>query len=1008
LERLYATSGELGSDAEAEIEKTLPDPSRLPTHEEFEQFAATREALRSQSMEPNSSYWPNGPTATDPHAIEVAADSLRSAVEALPQHERWKMAIVAAGMRGGGYRQAWEDLIGLTSAAREESRGAQPLLVKYTPGLSSLMTLEEQIQAVREILSALRSGKKVRTIRLAFRPKWRRFIESVSLGEIRPSTIEHFEALEAALSLETTRAALGNRWDSQVASKRGPTSASFGAEIEHSLGLLLPTIQALLDWEQQRWTPARSRLADLGFSWDGFEREQPVPSGEAPELTRLLEYAGQPLFDAVQPMVALLHWERLEAQHQAWIQVLEAHQRRYGALSPSALAVYRALRALSPSAYVPSIRRLSELWASRSIRDQRQALLGRLSTAAPGWAAAISRRSPPHDQPHSPRDPEEAWLWRQLEQELKTRADKSIEDLQAEIDSTKDRIRSVTTELISCRAWARQAEKTFLDQRQGLMGWLKVVKKLGRWGTVKKAALLKRQAQENLVKARSAVPIWIMPTSRVVESFRPSGDKFDVAIVDEASQCDLTALVVLYLARTVIIVGDHEQVSPAAVGEDQSFVERLVHEYLEDVPNKALYDGRLSIYDLARQSFGEMVCLVEHFRSVPEIINFSNELAYEWHIKPLRESNSSAWRPTTVAYRVESSAIVGKLNRVEAMVAASIIVSACEQPEYSNATFGAISMVGEETAFEIDRILRLRIDPVEYQKRKMRCGNPAHFQGDERHVMVIAMVDVPEDGPRSLRSDDEWKKRFNVAASRPQDQLWVVHSLDPATDLKSGDLRRRLIEHARDPKALKIAVEMAAARAESPFETAVIKRLVAAGYRVRPQFPVGHYRIDIVVEGATSRLAIECDGDRYHPLETLDDDLARQEILERLGWRFSRIRGSAFFTDPDRAMNPVFEKLDALGIERLGPQGERDEAESSELVERVIRRAAELREQWASQEEDGTALSAAPGSARPSFWRVNANRVPDQEVEAASDQIVTALRNASRPLRACEGIRPGG
>jgi hypothetical protein len=32
--------------------------------------------------------------------------------------------------------------------------------------------------------------------------------------------------------------------------------------------------------------------------------------------------------------------------------------------------------------------------------------------------------------------------------------------------------------------------------------------------------------------------------------------------------------------------------------------------------------------------------------------------------------------------------------------------------------------------------------------------------------------------------DDMFKKRFNVAASRARDQMWVVHSLDPSVDLK--------------------------------------------------------------------------------------------------------------------------------------------------------------------------------------------------------------------------------
>ena len=53
-------------------------------------------------------------------------------------------------------------------------------------------------------------------------------------------------------------------------------------------------------------------------------------------------------------------------------------------------------------------------------------------------------------------------------------------------------------------------------------------------------------------------------------------------------------------------------------------------------------------------------------------------------------------------------------------------------------------------------------------------------------------------------ADDAMRKRYNVAASRAKDQLWVVHSLDAANDLKPGDMRKRLIDYAADPHALDV------------------------------------------------------------------------------------------------------------------------------------------------------------------------------------------------------------
>ena len=132
--------------------------------------------------------------------------------------------------------------------------------------------------------------------------------------------------------------------------------------------------------------------------------------------------------------------------------------------------------------------------------------------------------------------------------------------------------------------------------------------------------------------------------------------------------------------------------------------------------------------------------------------------------------------------------------------------------------------------------------------------------------MFLSLVDSPQNGPLALRAEQLFKQRFNVAASRARDQLWIVHSLDPRHDLKQGDLRRKLIEHAEDPMAVIRAINQGERRTESRFEKEVLARLIRAGYRVRPQWKVGYYRIDLVVEGAGRRLAVECDGDRFHPL----------------------------------------------------------------------------------------------------------------------------------------------
>jgi very-short-patch-repair endonuclease len=114
-------------------------------------------------------------------------------------------------------------------------------------------------------------------------------------------------------------------------------------------------------------------------------------------------------------------------------------------------------------------------------------------------------------------------------------------------------------------------------------------------------------------------------------------------------------------------------------------------------------------------------------------------------------------------------------------------------------------------------------------------------------------------------------------------------------------------------------VDQATAEAEtafdSDFERDVFRRIAARGYRVKTQHRVGRFHIDLVIEGRRGRLAVELDGDAYHGPDRWEGDRQRQAILERLGWTFHRIRGSAFYRDPDAALSGLWDHLENLGIQ---------------------------------------------------------------------------------------------
>jgi len=62
-----------------------------------------------------------------------------------------------------------------------------------------------------------------------------------------------------------------------------------------------------------------------------------------------------------------------------------------------------------------------------------------------------------------------------------------------------------------------------------------------------------------------------MPTWRISQCLPAEIASFDLVVLDEASQSDVTALTALLRGARVLVVGDHKQVSPTAafIKEDQ-------------------------------------------------------------------------------------------------------------------------------------------------------------------------------------------------------------------------------------------------------------------------------------------------------------------------------------------------------------------------------------------------------------------------------------------------------
>jgi len=459
------------------------------------------------------------------------------------------------------------------------------------------------------------------------------------------------------------------------------------------------------------------------------------------------------------------------------------------------------------------------------------------------------------------------------------------------------------------------------DQVQSaLFGFTNAVQMHGA-GTGANAPRWRRIIQDEAQKASPAAPVWVMPEYKVVERLPKDIASFDLVILDEASQCDLTSMASLMRGRRCLIVGDEKQVSPASVGITVNRINALRAQHLADLPKADQIQQDTSIFDLARQMFpASHLMLREHFRCVEPIIRYSDRF-YHDRLIPLRVSRESErFDPPLVDMYIAGATLEGKTNPAEAQVIVDEIAAISRDPTHHWRDIAVISLLGREQSEYIERELMAdeRIGAEVMNRHRIICGDARTLQGQERSIVFLSMVAVPKSVRAQTAKDME--QRLNVAMSRARDRLYLVRSVQES-DLRTRDLKAGVLQHFKDPMSEGGTSfnQSTLDRCESGFEKEVCQRLMDANYRTRSQVRAGSYKIDLVVEGAEDkRLAIELDGDRWHSPDRWHEDMRRQASLERAGWTFWRVFGSQWLSNKEHYWNDLLSTLYRLGIGPIG------------------------------------------------------------------------------------------
>uniref|UniRef100_UPI0020259FDB AAA domain-containing protein n=1 Tax=Frankia sp. Cppng1_Ct_nod TaxID=2897162 RepID=UPI0020259FDB len=586
------------------------------------------------------------------------------------------------------------------------------------------------------------------------------------------------------------------------------------------------------------------------------------------------------------------------------------------------------VRARDPDRYADRLAALAGAHAEQAAERRCEALRARLHQAHPRLAALLTETcDDPVWDARLARLPA-AWAWARARAFFDSeRAPGREARLEAELAAAEQSLAAATATLATEQAWQHCLERMNAAQVAALQSYRAAIDARGK-GFGRHAAQFSRAARDAMRDAQAAVPAWIMPVPDVLSTIPPVRDSFDVVIVDEASQASLESLFLLWLAPRVIVVGDDRQCTPpeVALGALDPIFARL-HELLPDLPSylRVSFTPRSSLFSILRSRFGQVIRLREHFRCMPEIIEWSSSMFYrDAPLVPLRQFGSDRLEPLRTVY-VPGAFNEGKnatlRNQVEAEALVMQLLRCAADPAYEGRTFGVIVLQGNAQADLIRNALLRRMSRQEQEDRRLRIGTPPDFQGDERHVVFLSMVLAPDTRTMAL-TKLEYQRRFNVAASRARDQVWLFHSVTPDA-LNPSDLRHSYLTYLRtrphtgapDGFATVVRRDVPVRPFESLFEQRVFLDIRARGFSVTPQVEVNGRRIDLVVTGGAAKLAVECDGDAWHSSpEQIEADLARERELKRAGWRFWRVRGSEYNFDPEAALTGLWQTLDGLGI----------------------------------------------------------------------------------------------
>lgn len=437
---------------------------------------------------------------------------------------------------------------------------------------------------------------------------------------------------------------------------------------------------------------------------------------------------------------------------------------------------------------------------------------------------------------------------------------------------------------------------------------------------------------------------------------------FDIVIFDEASQLRIEdTYPSLLRGKIKVISGDKYQMPPSyyfkgrmdfVEFEDEEIgiseeLERIQEDYRDLFAN--LVESE-SLLEFAEMLDFKKTHLDTHYRSRhPDLVAFSNAAFYGENLIPLPKKFDEA---PIIFHRVDGLYKENE-NLDEIQYIFALLKDIHKNPDGTYPSIGIATLnqkqqnrFYEEIALSEDEEFRSMIENM--QQSGLFIKNLENIQGEERDIIILSTTFGRDDknkfiqnfGPINRKKGHRLlnvlitraKSKIHVCTSIPQEYIsnyreeinmkgntgkgvfYAYLAYARAVSEGNEENKEQILEILRNncpernhDDSLGLFQDV-----ESIFEEEVIDRLerYIDSERIIPQYKAGGFRIDFVVKDLAGkpRLAIECDGAKYHSSEEAYCwDICRQKQLEEHGFIFHRIWSTEWFTNEERELEKLID-----------------------------------------------------------------------------------------------------